>query len=277
MNKKHKLTHEFVVATKEIVDNLLENMIDTNRTLTMNTVNGYARDMKLGRWMISDSSICVSDTGKTLNGMHRIHAMIKAGYPPIMISIMYGFPEEAIKIMDRGKPRSIADVMTIDGRKVSRKVVSACVVCLRENDPTFLSIRPTADDVTNTFEQVKDSFAYLNQADGFNGLKAPIMAALVAEHKHSNNERVLDFCKSYLTGAMLSHDSPILALRESLNQTRPFAKGFKEQRVDFYLTSTAIQSYVNGDPLTQKSLRSRLKRKIKNQEKIASAVNKVTD
>lgn len=277
MNKKYELRHEFVVTTKELVDNLLENMIDTNRTLTMKTVNGYARDMKLGLWQISDSSICVSNTGKTLNGMHRLRANVKAGYPPITISMMYGFPEEAIKIMDRGKPRSIADVMTIDGRKVSRKVVSACVVCLKENDPTFQNIRPTANDVTNTFEQVKDSFAYLNQADGFNALKAPIMAALVAEHKHSNNERVLDFCKSYLTGAMLSHDSPILALRESLNQTRPFAKGFKEQRVDFYLTSTAIQSYVNGEPLTQKILKNRLKRKIKHQQRRVSSVNNAED
>jgi len=277
MSKIYELKHEFVIVTKELVDKLLENMIDTNRTLTMNTVNGYARDMKLGRWVISDSSICVSDTGKTLNGMHRLHAMVKAGYPPIMISLMHGFPEEAIKIMDRGKPRSIADVMTIDGKKVSRKVVSACVVCLRENDPAFLSIRPTADDVTHVFGQVKDSFAYLNQADGFNALKAPVMAAFVAEHKHSNSEKVLDFCKSYLTGAMLSHDSPILALRESLNQTRPFAKGFKEQKVDFCLTSTAIKSYINGEPLTQKSLKSTIKRKIKHQEKRVSVSSKATD
>jgi hypothetical protein len=277
MRKKYELRHEFVVTTKELVDNLLENMIDTNRTLTMKTVNGYARDMKLGLWMISDSSICVSNTGKTLNGMHRLIANRKAGYPPIPISVMYGFDEEAIKIMDRGKPRSIADVMTIDGIKVSRKVVSACVVCLKENDPTFLSIRPTANDVTKTFEQVKNSFAYLNQAEGFHALQAPIMAALVAEHKHTNSDRILDFCKNYLTGAMLSQDSPILALRESLNQTRPFTKGFKEQRIDFFLTSTAIQSYVGGEPLTKKSLNGKLRQKIKHQKKIASAVNKAKD
>lgn len=277
MSKTYELKHEFVVATKELVDNLLENMIESNRTLKRHTVDGYARDMELGLWMISDSSICVSETGKTLNGMHRLHAMVKAGYPPVMLSMMYGFPEDAIKIMDRGTPRSVADVMTIDGKKVSRKIVSACVVCLRENDPTFLSIRPTANDVTHIFDQVKDSFAYLSQAEGFHVLKAPVMAAFLSEHKHSNSEKVLDFCKSYLTGAMLSHDSPVLALRESLNQTRPFAKGFKEQRIDFCLTSTAIKSYIDGEPLTQKSLKSRLKRKINNQVRRVSVRKKITD
>lgn len=272
--KAYEITQEFVILTKDQVDNLLENMIDSNRILNKDTVNGYVRDMNLGRWMISDSSICVSATGKTLNGMHRLHALRKLGYPAITISMMYGFPEEAIKIMDRGRPRSVADVLTIDGKKVSRKVVSTCIACLKENDSTFTSLRPTADDVAETFEEVKDSFAYLTQAEGFHGLKSSVMAAFVAEHKNSNSERVLDFCKSYLTGAMLSHDSPILALRESLNQSRPRIKGFNERKVDFCLTSMAIKSYIDGEPLTQKNLRDRLRRKIKSHLKKTS-VNKV--
>lgn len=275
--KVYKITQEFVILEKDDVDKLLENMIESNRILNKDTVNGYVRDMNLGRWMISDSSICISATGKTLNGMHRLHALKKAGYPAIVVSVMHGFPEEAIKIMDRGRPRSIADVLTIDGKKVSRKVVSTCIACLKENDPTFLSLRPTADDVAHTFEHVKDSFAYLTQADGFHGLKASVMAAFVAEYKNSNSERVLDFCKSYLTGAMLSHDSPILALRESLNQSRPRIKGFNERKVDFCLTSMAIKSYIEGEPLTQKNLRDRLRRKIKSHLKKVSVSDKMTD
>lgn len=274
MENSHELRHEFIVATKELVDHLIENLITRNRRLVKKRVDGYARDMELGRWMMSDSSICVSASGKTLNGMHRLHALRKQGYPPIMLSIKYGLTDESIKVMDSGLPRSVADVMTIDGKNVSRKVVAACAVYMRECDPTFLSLRPTAVDVTNVLDGLKESFDYLNQVDGFHKLKAPVMAAFVAEHKSNQNEKILDFCKSYLTGAMLSHDSPILALRECLNQTRPLAKGFKEQRVDFYLTSTAIKSYIDGEPLTQKSLKSRLKRKMKNQVKRVSVSNK---
>lgn len=75
-----------------------------NRILDKNRVDSYANMMKRGQWTINNDAICVTSSGRLINGQHRLHAIIEAGIP-ILMTISYNMPDDAV--IDRGKERSL--------------------------------------------------------------------------------------------------------------------------------------------------------------------------
>jgi len=76
-----------------------------NRQLITAHVNALARDMRLGRWMLSPQPICFAEGGGLLNGQHRLKAVIEADVS-IEIPVVRNLPDAASDTYDLHATRS---------------------------------------------------------------------------------------------------------------------------------------------------------------------------
>ena len=99
--------------TPEDAKRMLERNIDGNRRVKDYVVAKYAKDMREGRWKDDVSGqIIVSDTGKLLDGQHRLIAVMLSGIPRAF-DVKTGVPESAFAYIDNGSSRTVADFIGI--------------------------------------------------------------------------------------------------------------------------------------------------------------------
>lgn len=71
---------EAVTITPELAEGLLA-MNTENRRLRPSHVAYLARAIERGEWQMPPDAIMVSDSGKLLNGQHRLTAVVRSGKP----------------------------------------------------------------------------------------------------------------------------------------------------------------------------------------------------
>lgn len=85
-----------------------------NRKLNHNRVDQYAREMRAGKWVFHGDAIRVREDGALLDGQHRLQAIIDSDTTQEFI-LVEGLPDEAMMVVDRGRSRSVADYLRIQG------------------------------------------------------------------------------------------------------------------------------------------------------------------
>lgn len=85
-----------------------------NRPLAKRTVEAYAQDMKAGKWQFNGEPIRIDISGNLIDGQHRLHAIVRAGLPQDLL-IIRGIEKDTFSTIDRGRTRSLADILAIDG------------------------------------------------------------------------------------------------------------------------------------------------------------------
>jgi len=83
-----------------------------NRNIRQSLIDRYAREMKAGRWRLNGETIIISDTGRILDGQHRLWAVIEAD-TPIQTAMAYDVDEDTFDTIDMGATRTAADVFKI--------------------------------------------------------------------------------------------------------------------------------------------------------------------
>lgn len=90
---------------------LLGNNYERQRKVLKKVVNKYANDMKKGNWNTdSGGMIIISESGKLLDGQHRLMAVIQSGIP-IPFWVQEGTDEGAYDMIDSGYARNAANVI----------------------------------------------------------------------------------------------------------------------------------------------------------------------
>ena len=84
-----------------------------NRNINEGRVTSYARDMKNGGWQLNGEAIKFNKSGELIDGQHRLTAIIRSGVP-VTMCVIVGL-DASISEVDRGKPRTTKDTLTIDG------------------------------------------------------------------------------------------------------------------------------------------------------------------
>lgn len=85
-----------------------------NRNLSQKTVDRYANSMANDNWSLTGDPIRVADTGRLIDGQHRLTAVVQSG-KPITSVVIYGMPEAIFDKIDVGKVRNGADALSIAG------------------------------------------------------------------------------------------------------------------------------------------------------------------
>lgn len=120
---------EIKTINSEIAEEWLKKNLD-NRPLDERVVADYARQMREGRWHISDAAIVFDEDGRLTNGQHRLSALCQVPGLDIKVIVATGISKEAFKYMDTGKKRTGVDIFNIEGIAKAGIVVTSVKNCL---------------------------------------------------------------------------------------------------------------------------------------------------
>ena len=108
------------LVTPEMAEKWLSSNADNQRQLKKARVEKYAKEMLDGMWLYNGESIVISESGRLLDGQHRLSAVIKAGIP-VEMAVIDDVPDEQDGIDTfttiNSENRSNADVLYIEGIK----------------------------------------------------------------------------------------------------------------------------------------------------------------
>jgi len=175
-----------------------------NRPVRDSRVHQYANDMKEGRWGVSHQGIAFAEDGTLLDGQHRLWAILEAKVP-IEMMVTTGLPMDAQKYIDEGLPRSVVDVMKLDGQEnisayraaVARRMLIGTrtqVILSRQEQIDFIHQHEKAINfvVDEVFQGKKKSRV----------MPAPVGATLARAYYHEDRDRLKEF------GQILLGDMP---------------------------------------------------------------------
>ena len=110
-----------VTLVSEITPSQAEIMLrnNANRAIKINQVNKFRRDIRAGNFKVTNDAIAFSKEGAVLNGQHRLMAIYQEG-KPVKALFGFGFTKEQQEAMDCGQKRSLFDVATLAGVKITR-------------------------------------------------------------------------------------------------------------------------------------------------------------
>lgn len=109
----------FKTQVKEITPAYAQKLLDenkSNRSVSWDRVNHYVREMQAGKWELNGQPIVVADSGRLLDGQHRLYACVQ-GKVPFTTVIVTGADEGAMATLDTGKSRRAPDILSIMGFK----------------------------------------------------------------------------------------------------------------------------------------------------------------
>lgn len=87
-----------------------------NRPVRPRVISQYARDMKNGDWLLTHQGIAFDENGYLRDGQHRLHAIIEADTPVLML-VTFGLSSCSYEGIDVGIKRNTRDVFALSDEK----------------------------------------------------------------------------------------------------------------------------------------------------------------
>ena len=219
---------ERVTVTPAIATELLAKNVG-NRTLSSGFVFQLAEQMKDGKWKFTGDTVKVSDTDRLIDGQHRLSAVVLSGIPQDML-IASGLDENVFDVIDSGKLRSAGDVLSTVGIDNPRKVATVAKFAILYKRGKFSAFsggkrgtREKGSLVTNQdvrefvlgnaeIEKVVDKAISMNSK--FKNISFTVFGGMYFILNEVDPVKCEDFFEKLVTGANLSVDDPVYAIRE---------------------------------------------------------------
>lgn len=87
-----------------------------NRNIRKAVIEGYARDMVSGDWLLDGETIKFDTAGRLIDGRHRLSAVLAADVEVPMI-VVRGVDPSVMDTVDAGAKRTYADALKIQGEE----------------------------------------------------------------------------------------------------------------------------------------------------------------
>lgn len=193
-----------------------------NRSVSGERVQMYARDIEAGAWEVNSQGIGLGADGKLLDGQHRLWAIIKAGKAATLL-VVRGLPVAARATIDRGKTRSVADLLRIlDGTTGAARMISwvRTIEALHDTRTQF-SVN-TVRAKLSAYEVALDWMLSSTPKLKPYGVASILGAFVYARHAVGADVDVI--LERYASGVGLESGSAILALRSFVVERLPQAR-----------------------------------------------------
>lgn len=228
------------VITPAVAKALLDNNTN-NRNITQGHLAMLKSEILSGNWQYNGQPIIIGETGRLLDGQHRMTAVVETGIP-IETNVMRGIEESAFVTIDTGKVRGGSDVLSIAGSKHGTHIASAIRKIIEQFGGTKKCQGRYAHKITNSNyleefsergEELTELFD-LTHSWVLNGSRllseSDAMAFIVLAEKESS--LIYDFLEEVITGREISEESnaaqtcrkKIIDMKFSGNQIREFQK-----------------------------------------------------
>lgn len=199
-----------------------------NRKVRQERVERYAREMVKGHWMMAGDPIRFSDTGRLIDGQHRLLAIVAANKPMEMV-VMRGTADETFRVLDSGLQRSNGDSLGIGVTNALNKAATVRVLWVLEvggdpRDQRDLAVVDRLDigDYYNTHASSVDAAVKTaaNMRPVFRSVNQTAWGALAVLGWRDNAAVFNDFNDKIRSGANLGAGDPRLALRNWMSNER---------------------------------------------------------
>lgn len=207
--------------TPEIAQALLGDN-SNNRKLSKHHVKFLSDQIKEGSWQITGDPIKISDSGRLLDGQHRLTAIVHANQA-VSVFVARGVPDSVFTVLDTGKNRSAADALSIQGLKsATNQAALARAVMAYDQGKVNNRSRPFTNQEVLDFCVSQDLTPYINIGVSFSSKGAPIRAGVISIVAYIlgriDQADADEFLESLCLGVGIQKGTALYMLREKLNK-----------------------------------------------------------
>ena len=220
-----------------------------NRKLSQQYVERLARDMREGKWVLTNNGIAFGPDGTLLDGQHRLWAIIESDCTVEMF-IYRNMDPRSMMAIDCGKTRSMADILNLAGEKgeVSKSDMATLRAMLAGfGNPPALSPSEASEAMRRHRDAIAFAVANLPTVASARGVNTAVSRAVVARAFYSVDEAMLkDFCRKLTTGIVTSADEGIVVLlRQHLQGNR--GSSFSERVQRYGKVQRVLAAWLKGE------------------------------
>lgn len=216
--------------TPEAAEAMLGKLHPGQRNVRRAAVLEYAADMREGRWLLTGATLQFDTEGRLTDGRHRLTAVVESG-ATVLFYVARGMSTESYDVIDRGRPRSVADTLRTHGVPYATNVAAcARLVLLWDNRPDIIWVGGTMPGATKTEVaefaiKHHDLMMVAHSAEvGFTSKRSMLVPApwsalaFAAARAIDPWEEFVDFAAAVISGENLSAGNPALTLRNRMMQ-----------------------------------------------------------
>jgi len=227
-----------------------------NRSVSESRVDLMARTIIKGEWKSTHQGIALDSDGFLLDGQHRLWAIVKAKRP-IWLLVSRGVSRGDMNVIDRGRSRSMGDILAIDGVKHGAKkaaimlVLGAFIRGKGDGDPRYG--RLTDAEIRSLVEKYSESLEWwcgIKARAPFG--RAPLAACFVFTHIHVP-VAVNAVAEKFILGTHLTAGDPMQAMRNHIirNTTEAYQRHFHMRMALMRGMFNAIAKSLQGKELSR--------------------------
>lgn len=244
-------------VTPAIAKGWLDTVNLSNRNFSHNLVKKYARDMQSGNWRNThQNAIAFYEDGTLADGQHRLMAVVESGVRSLEMFVAFGLSREDGSMIDQGRPRSVADALTIGGMLSSNTYVGYSVAIaklIRAAEARVNKSNMSISEVAKSVEALRDGINFscseLSSVQGAGLKNATTRAAVTTGYYHLPTYVMQRFSRVLVSGMPEgAEDETIIRLRNWLLMVGTTKGG--SDRIDRYRTILKyLNAYYEGKPV----------------------------
>lgn len=228
-----------VLITPQIAEKLLERNTG-NRSPKPTSIARFARDMRAGKWRLTNQGLGVDENGVLIDGQNRLMACLVAETPfPTLLST--GLEPEARDVVDTGGKRSFSDVLRMAGHTNVMPLASGAALRYRyetmiREGRTFTQYGSRNVRQEITYEELKQYVrdtasleaaipAVASLREAFPSLPQSVIVAFWSMALETDQDAAEEFRATLVSGANLAPRDPRLTLRNFLTRIRGVKRG----------------------------------------------------
>jgi hypothetical protein len=241
--------------TPEIARRLLDYNTN-NRGIRKRHVNWLSKQMELGYWIFTGDSIKFNSDGVLCDKQHTLHAIIQSNTTQKYI-VIGGLDSRAMDVLDTGIARSAGDVLKLNGITNANNLAAICrrVLAFKEGKKSMVGKYNAGTEKNAKKDEYKDVIANIRILEEVTNDRRYVDALHIAEKCYGysrlfnmsqygvlyflfaekNADDAWEFLSKIATGVGLDNGSPILLLRQRLEQERDGRMKFSDQLKTYYI------------------------------------------
>lgn len=241
--------------TPEWASEILEKHNTRNRKISESVVEGYANDMKCGRWVLTHQGIALFENGDLADGQHRLAAVVASG-KSVEMMVTTDMPDKrnglGVKtqdVIDGNRPRSVASQLQLCHGYTNTNRLSALVTGIAKLATTGEVKVNTVKTIAilslleRSIEAVTEVF-YLNPKSWNSRVAAPVVI-----YHTVNPDKAMDFANKFCTHENCASGDPALGLyRVMQDRNLGMINCFKSNALP-RITATALWHHNEGTPI----------------------------
>ena len=244
---------ELITVTPDIAETYLANN-GHNRPLNRNRVASLSAAMQSGDWRLNGETIILSETGKLLDGQHRLKAVVHYG-KPVDLLVARGAPDDSFITIDTGKTRSTGDILHMTG--VNDGGISAAVAKMLwqmiRRQPLQTPAPPSY--LIKVLERYPSTAKWIAASAGqkvntVTSRSSLVLACVYLEDIAQKPSAAERFFKAVTEGANLPEGDPVLALRNRLITVRA-SGGRLDAAWSWPITAKALSYFESGQKVSK--------------------------